>query len=281
MKFSFVTISLVLSPWSGEAFHVNVVSPTVARSRSSVVTRTPTTTTMLNESSSSSSEEDVSHRLSIEYCTGCRWMLKSFWLAQELLTTFEEDLEAVTLIPSSDKGIFAIRLNGNDLLWDRKEQGGFPSPKGLKQIVRDMVEPKKFLGHSDTEERQQDQEEKKDAVAEARTRTPNEAPPMIVRASAAPQPSVTIIYCTGCKWLLRGAYFGQELMMTFGEELKSVTLVPSKPPAKGGQFVSFPCSRLATAFALAAKTMPVFHSLTLVDFCCYLSTILNYSPSYR
>ncbi|KAH8071239.1 hypothetical protein JL721_4677 [Aureococcus anophagefferens] len=25
----------------------------------------------------------------IEYCTGCRWMLRSAWLAQELLTTFD------------------------------------------------------------------------------------------------------------------------------------------------------------------------------------------------
>ncbi len=71
---------------------------------------------------------------------------------------------------TGEKGIFAIRLNGNDLLWDRKEQGGFPSPKGLKQIVRDMVEPNKCLGHSDTEERQQHREEE-DAVAEA-TLTP-------------------------------------------------------------------------------------------------------------
>ena len=63
-------------------------------------------------------------------------MLKSFWLAQELLTTFEEDLDAATVLSSSSKGVFAVKFNGNDLLWDRsKEQGGFPSPKGLKQIV--------------------------------------------------------------------------------------------------------------------------------------------------
>eukprot|EP00961_Rhodomonas_salina_P267505 3614417-Rhodomonas_salina.3 len=39
-------------------------------------------------------------RVEIEYCTGCRWMLRSAWLAQELLTTFESDLESVTLKPS-------------------------------------------------------------------------------------------------------------------------------------------------------------------------------------
>lgn len=165
-------------------------------------------------------------------------------MAQELLTTFENDLDAVTIIPSSDKGVFNIRLNGNDLLWDRKEQGGFPSPKGLKQIVRDMVEPEKFLGHSDTEERQ----EKSVPISSKDDGNNNEMPSrikegssdiLILEESEAPQPAVTITYCTGCRWLLRAAYFGQELLTTFVADVKSVTLVPSKPPAKGGQFVSY------------------------------------------
>jgi hypothetical protein len=28
----------------------------------------------------------------IQYCTGCRWMLRSAWLAQELLSTFEKEV---------------------------------------------------------------------------------------------------------------------------------------------------------------------------------------------
>ena len=32
----------------------------------------------------------------ITYCTGCRWMLRSAWMCQELLTTFEEELHSVT-----------------------------------------------------------------------------------------------------------------------------------------------------------------------------------------
>ena len=176
-------------------------------------------------------------------------MLKSFWLAQELLTTFDEDLDAVTVLPSSSKGVFAVKFNGHDLLWDRKEQGGFPSPKGLKQIVRDMVEPDKFLGHSDSENRQKQQHEQEkpillegaahhhDDVAVPPTRSDIETNTLSLGENEAPLPSVTITYCTGCRWLLRAAYFGQELLTTFGEEIKSVTLVPSKPPAKGGQFV--------------------------------------------
>ena len=45
--------------------------------------------------------------------------------------------------------------------------------------------------------------------------------------------TVTIEYCPKCGWLLRAAYMSQELLTTFIEELKSVTLVPSEI---GGRF---------------------------------------------
>lgn len=35
------------------------------------------------------------------------------------------------------------------MLWDRKTEGGFPETKVLKQRVRDHIDPKKDLGHSD------------------------------------------------------------------------------------------------------------------------------------
>lgn len=35
------------------------------------------------------------------------------------------------------------------LLWDRKTEGGFPETKVLKQRVRDQIDPKRDLGHSD------------------------------------------------------------------------------------------------------------------------------------
>lgn len=35
------------------------------------------------------------------------------------------------------------------MLWDRKTEGGFPETKVLKQRVRDYIDPKKDLGHSD------------------------------------------------------------------------------------------------------------------------------------
>jgi selenoprotein W-related protein len=87
-------------------------------------------------------------RIEIEYCTGCRWLLRAAWIAQELLATFEAELEAVTLIPGSTGGIFEIRLN-DDTIWSRKDMGRFPEVKELKQRVRDIVAPGRDLGHLD------------------------------------------------------------------------------------------------------------------------------------
>ncbi len=85
--------------------------------------------------------------ISIAYCTQCNWLLRSAWMAQELLSTFGTDLGGVTLLPGTG-GIFEIRLNG-DLIWERKRDGGFPDVKALKQLVRDRVDPDRDLGHTD------------------------------------------------------------------------------------------------------------------------------------
>jgi predicted Rdx family selenoprotein len=39
-----------------------------------------------------------------------------------------------------------------NILWDRAEQGRFPQPKELKQLIRDKVAPSKDLGHSDIDQ---------------------------------------------------------------------------------------------------------------------------------
>lgn len=83
----------------------------------------------------------------ITYCTQCRWLLRAAWLAQELLTTFEQDLYSVSLRPGSG-GIFEISLNGQ-LIFSRKEVGRFPEAKELKQLIRDCIDPERDLGHSD------------------------------------------------------------------------------------------------------------------------------------
>lgn len=43
---------------------------------------------------------------------------------------------------------------------------------------------------------------------------------------------IKISYCTQCQWLLRSAWYAQELLSTFGEGLSEVSLAPSH----GGTF---------------------------------------------
>jgi len=86
-------------------------------------------------------------RASITYCTQCRWLLRAAWLAQELLTTFEEELGEVALRLGTG-GVFEIRL-GEELIWSRKQEGRFPEAKEIKQRIRDHVAPARSLGHSD------------------------------------------------------------------------------------------------------------------------------------
>lgn len=92
-----------------------------------------------------------SPRVEIEYCTQCRWLLRAGWTAQELLTTFVDDLGEVALAPGTG-GVFRVTVNGQ-LIWDRAAEGRFPEMKELKQRVRDVIAPEKDLGHSDREDR--------------------------------------------------------------------------------------------------------------------------------
>jgi selenoprotein W-related protein len=86
--------------------------------------------------------------ITIEYCPKCRWMLRAAYMAQEFLTTFEDDLQGVMLKPSEINGRYSISIDETKI-FDRKETGGFPEIKELKQMVRDRVSPDKDLGHSD------------------------------------------------------------------------------------------------------------------------------------
>lgn len=85
--------------------------------------------------------------VTIRYCSQCNWMLRATWMAQELLHTFAEDLHSVTLEPVTG-GAFEILAN-NELLWERKRDGGFPSAKELKRRLRDLLFPDRELGHLD------------------------------------------------------------------------------------------------------------------------------------
>lgn len=86
--------------------------------------------------------------ITIEYCPKCGWLLRAAYVAQEILTTFAEDLKGVSLQPSEAGGSYIIFLN-EEKIFDRKEAGRFPEIKELKQLIRDKVNPEKSLGHSD------------------------------------------------------------------------------------------------------------------------------------
>ena len=47
-----------------------------------------------------------------------------------------------------------------------------------------------------------------------------------------PDPRVEIRYCTKCRWMLRAAWIGQELLTTFEHSVGEVALIPGE----SGQF---------------------------------------------
>ncbi|OTB08030.1 hypothetical protein M426DRAFT_317538 [Hypoxylon sp. CI-4A] len=106
-------------------------------------------------------------RVTIRFCTQCKWMLRAAYFAQELLSTFSTSLGEVSLQPSTG-GTFVVEIFYQDpnssptttattqqptiqqrVLWDRKIDGGFPETKELKRRVRDTIEPGRNLGHVD------------------------------------------------------------------------------------------------------------------------------------
>ena len=87
--------------------------------------------------------------IEITYCRLCGWSLRAGWMAQELLTTFAEEIGSVTLTPDATGGVFEVRVQG-ELIWSRKERGRFPEITELKRLVRDRVAPGRSLGHTDS-----------------------------------------------------------------------------------------------------------------------------------
>jgi len=87
----------------------------------------------------------VTHRIEITYCIQCRWLPRACWVAQELLTTFQDEAGEVALIPGKG-GIFEVGVD-NEIIWSRKEAGRFPEMKDRKQLVRDRIAPGRNLSH--------------------------------------------------------------------------------------------------------------------------------------
>ena len=87
-------------------------------------------------------------RIVIAYCPACGWLLRAAWLAQELLSTFGDELGEVALAPAA-AGTFEITAGDGTALWSRHADGGFPEARALKQRVRDALFPHRDLGHAE------------------------------------------------------------------------------------------------------------------------------------
>ena len=66
---------------------------------------------------------------------------------QELLTSFTTDIGELALRPGTG-GVFTVAID-DEVVWDRKVDGGFPEIGKLKRLVRDRVAPGRDLGHTD------------------------------------------------------------------------------------------------------------------------------------
>lgn len=84
-------------------------------------------------------------RVEITYCTRCKFLLRAAWLAQELLTTFESDLNEVALRPGSG-GIFEVRLNGK-VIASNANRAAIPDAGDVKRLLRDRIAPDRRIGH--------------------------------------------------------------------------------------------------------------------------------------
>ena len=68
-------------------------------------------------------------------------------MTQELLTTFDEEITELSLIPGTG-GIFEVEVN-DKLIWSLKKEGRFPEIKELKKLIRDETAPGKSLSHTE------------------------------------------------------------------------------------------------------------------------------------
>jgi selenoprotein W-related protein len=86
-------------------------------------------------------------RIEIEYCRRCRFQLRAAWLAQEILSTFEEDVGEVALVPSGG-GILEVRVDG-EVVASNRDGATIPDVMDVKRAVRDRVAPARKFGHED------------------------------------------------------------------------------------------------------------------------------------
>lgn len=75
--------------------------------------------------------------ISIEYCTSWGYLSKAVALAQNLLDQHKNNLENVSIIPSSG-GVFEVKL-GDELLFSKKELNKFPEENEVEEIIKEKL----------------------------------------------------------------------------------------------------------------------------------------------
>ncbi|KAL4779298.1 Rdx family-domain-containing protein [Aspergillus varians] len=140
-----------------------MTDPTAPLKANPPPTSTTTTQSQSDSQSESHSNPYANPRITIQYCTQCKWMLRAAYFAQELLSTFSTDIGEVALVPRTG-GVFTVTIfpgtaattvagtaepGTGTVLWDRKRDGGFPEVKMLKSRVRNVIDPSRDLGHTD------------------------------------------------------------------------------------------------------------------------------------
>ncbi|KAI3336912.1 hypothetical protein HD806DRAFT_528494 [Xylariaceae sp. AK1471] len=190
-------------------------------------------------------------RITIRFCTQCKWMLRAAYFAQELLSTFSTSLGEVALQPTTG-GIFIVEIFHNEpsseaagssgpistatttdphptiqqrVLWDRKIDGGFPETKELKRRVRDVIEPGRNLGHVDRDYPKPQQQRQLEAEVEAET----QGEPNIPRKSAMPESEQQ-----------------QQQRQPPGQRWPQLSSGSSQPGTPGQQNITNPQSQLST-----------------------------------
>lgn len=98
-------------------------------------------------------------KITIEYCTKCKWHNRAVWYVQELLYTFDGKIDEISLKPISDPpGTFRVLCDDKVIYRKRMKTDaeevantyeGFPDSKFLKQLIRNELDPELNLGHID------------------------------------------------------------------------------------------------------------------------------------
>lgn len=72
-------------------------------------------------------------RISITYCAPCQFLARAAWIAQELLTTFQEYTQAMELVPGRG-GILDVAVNG-EVVFSKATAGRYPELRELKEAI--------------------------------------------------------------------------------------------------------------------------------------------------